>query len=143
MICTTNHATAAPTGHRITEQMGALLAIILPIAGLFVASSAAAQEADGERLFRQRCVACHNIEQGQNKMGPRLLGVVGRVAGSVEGSNYSDAMRSSGITWDPQSLDTFLAAPRQMIRGTGMTLSIPDAAQRIAIIDYLESRSLD
>jgi cytochrome c len=111
--------------------------------GLFLPSSASAQEADGERLFRQRCAACHSIEQGQNKMGPLLLGVVGRAAGSVEGANYSDAMRSSGITWDRKSLDTFLAAPRQMIRGTRMIVSVPDAAQRTAIVEYLESRLPD
>lgn len=143
MICTTIHATAAPAANRINGQAGALLAILLPIAGLFFPFSAAAQEADGQRLFRQRCATCHNIEPGQNKMGPHLLGIIGRTAGSVEGANYSDAMQSSGITWDRQSLDTFLAAPRQMIRGTRMTVSVPDAAQRAAIIDYLESQSPD
>jgi cytochrome c len=143
VICTTIHATAATAAGRIEALTGALLAILVLIAGLFFASSAAAQEADGERLFRQRCAACHNIEPGQNKMGPHLLGVIGRTAASVEGANYSDAMQSSGITWDRQSLDTFLAAPRQMMRGTRMTVSVPDAAQRAAIIDYLESQSPD
>ena len=143
MICTTIHATAAPAGDRIKGQAEARFTILMVIAGLFFSFSAVAQEADGQRLFLQRCAACHNIEQGQNKMGPLLLGVVGRAAGSVEGANYSDAMRSSGITWDRKSLDTFLAAPRQMIRGTRMIVSVPDAAQRTAIVEYLESRLPD
>jgi cytochrome c len=142
MICTTIHSIPAPAAGRIKGPAGTLFTILLPI-GLFFASSAAAQEADGERLFRQRCTACHNIEPGQTKMGPPLLGVIGRTAGTVEGANYSQAMQSSGITWDRQSLDTFLAAPRQMIRGTRMTVSIPDGAQRAAIIHYLESQSPD
>ncbi|MBY3157706.1 c-type cytochrome [Rhizobium laguerreae] len=133
----------APSPDHTKVQAGTMLRVFIPLVGLLLPFSTSAQEADGERLFQQRCAACHNIEQGPNKMGPPLLGVVGRVAGSVEGANYSDAMRSSGITWDPRSLDTFLAAPRQIILGTRMTVSIPDAAQRTAIIEYLESQSPD
>ncbi len=143
MICTMIHPTA-PSPDHTKVQAGTMLRVLIPlVVGLLLPFSTSAQEAGGERLFHQRCAACHNIEGGQNKMGPRLLGVVGRVAGSVEGANYSDAMRSSGITWDRQSLDKFLAAPRQMIRGTRMTVSIPDAAQRTVIIEYLESQSPD
>jgi cytochrome c len=108
--------------------------------GLFAPVAASAQQADGERLFRQRCGACHSMEAGQNRVGPHLSGVVGRAAGSVEGARYSDAMRDSGIVWDNQSLDTFLAAPRETVPGTTMTISIPDATQRAAIITYLESQ---
>lgn len=143
MILSAIHVTAAPSAGRIKGKVGALLAILLPISGLFFPCSATAQEAEGARLFRQRCSTCHNIGPGQNKMGPQLLGVIGRTAGRVEGAKYSEAMQSSDITWDRQSLDTFLAAPRQMIRGTRMTVSVPDAAQRTAIIDYLESQSPD
>jgi cytochrome c len=143
MISNTIHATAAPATARTKGPAGALLAILLPFAALVYPFLATAQEADGQRLFRQRCATCHNIEPGQNKMGPQLLGIIGRTAGSVEGANYSGAMQSSGITWDRQSLGTFLAAPRQMVPGTRMTVSIPDAAQRAAIIDYLESQSPD
>ncbi len=140
---TMSHAIAAPAGHRRKGRIGAMLATLLPVAGLFCASAVAAQEADGERLFRQRCAACHAMEAGQDKIGPRLLGVFGRAAGSLEGVNYSNAMQSSGITWDRRSLDTFLAAPRQVIRGTRMTVSVPDPAQRAAIIDYLQDQSTD
>ncbi|MDE3876467.1 c-type cytochrome [Sinorhizobium meliloti] len=112
------------------------------MAGLFYPLSAAAQEAEGQRLFRQRCATCRSTGPGQQNC-PLLFGIIGRTAGSVEGANYSDTMRSSGITWDRQSLDTFLPAPRQLVRGTRMTVSVPEAAQRIAIIDYLESRSVD
>jgi cytochrome c len=46
-------------------------------------------------------------------------------------------MRSSGLLWDRQSLDAFLAAPRQTIPGTSMTVGVPDAAQRAAIIGFV------
>lgn len=112
----------------------------MAIAGLFAPVAAMAQQADGAQLFQQRCGGCHSVETGQNRVGPHLSGVIGRTAGSIEGARYSDAMRDSGIVWDNQSLDTFLAAPRQMVSGTTMTVSVPDVAQRAAIITYLESQ---
>lgn len=115
-----------------------LAALLAAIALLFPAT-ASAQQADGERLFRQRCGTCHTMDPGQNRAGPHLSGIVGRTAGSVEGARYSAAMRESGIVWDSQALDTFLAAPRQMVPGTSMPVGLPNAAQRAAIIDYLES----
>ena len=114
------------------------LTALLTLAGLLLPAVASAQQADGERLFRQRCGACHTMEPGQNRVGPHLSGIVGRTAGSVEGARYSDAMRESGIVWDAQSLDTFLAAPRQMVQATTMTVGLPNAEQRAAIIAYLE-----
>ncbi|MEI8700950.1 c-type cytochrome [Mesorhizobium sp. M6A.T.Ce.TU.002.03.1.1] len=114
------------------------LAALLVAGGLLLPSAASAQQADGERLFRQRCGTCHSLEPGQNRVGPHLSGVIGRTSGSVEGARYSAAMRESGIVWDSQSLDSFLAAPRQRVPGTSMTVGVPNAAQRAAIIGYLE-----
>lgn len=116
----------------------AFLAGLLAAAGLLLPATASAQQADGERLFRQRCGACHSLEPGQNRAGPHLSGVIGRMAGSVEGARYSAAMRDSSIVWDGQSLDTFLTAPRQMVPGTSMAVGVPNAEQRAAIIAYLE-----
>jgi cytochrome c len=114
------------------------LTAFLAAAAPLLPTAATAQQADGERLFRQRCGTCHSLDAGQNRAGPHLSGIVGRPAGSVEGARYSEAMRNSGIVWDRQSLDTFLAAPRQMVPGTSMTVGAPNAAQRAAIIAYLE-----
>jgi cytochrome c len=114
------------------------LAALLAAAGLLLPGAASAQQADGERLFRQRCGTCHSLEPGQNRTGPHLSGVIGRKAGSVEGARYSAALRESGIVWEGGTLATFLAAPRQMVPGTSMTVGVPNAAQRAAIIGYLE-----
>ncbi|UES60022.1 c-type cytochrome (plasmid) [Roseibium aggregatum] len=123
--------------------MRALLRIFLPISGLFFPIPASAQNADGARLFQQRCATCHSVEAGRNKAGPHLSGLIGRAAGTAEGATYSDAMRSSGLTWDGQSLDTFLTAPGRMVRGTRMTVAVPNATQRAAIIKYLDGQSAD
>lgn len=119
----------------------AALALILALAAPLPATvSAGAQQADGERLFRQRCGACHSIDPAQNRSGPHLSGIIDRAAGSTEGARYSTAMRGSSIVWSREALDSFLAAPRQMVPGTTMNVAVPDAAQRAAIIAYLESQ---
>lgn len=114
----------------------ALLGAPLPAA----AQNAAQDAAAGERAFRTRCGTCHSLDPGQNRAGPSLAGVIGRKAGSVEGARYSQALRDSGITWDAQSLDGFLADPRGTVPGTSMTTRLADAAQRAAIIAYLSGR---
>lgn len=112
-----------------------LLCIVVPVTGF-------AQEAtDGERLFRQRCAACHALEAGQNKAGPHLDGLIGRKAGSVEGARYSRALQGAQITWDEQALDTFLANPRKAVAGTTMMIGVPNEDQRKSIIAYLKTAS--
>jgi cytochrome c len=127
-------AVASARFSRVCMRFAAFLAA----ACMLLPAAASAQQADGERLFRQRCGTCHTMDPGQNRAGPHLSGVIGRTAGSVEGGRYSNAMRDSNIVWDSRSLDTFLTAPRQMVPGTQMTVGVPNAAQRAAIIAYLE-----
>lgn len=122
----------------VVSRAGAPLATLLATGMLLSPNIASAQQADGERLFRQRCGSCHTMDPGQNRAGPHLADVIGRAAGSVEDARYSVAMREAGIVWDRQTLDTFLAAPRKMVPGTTMSVGFPDAEQRAAIITYLE-----
>ncbi|MEZ0472641.1 c-type cytochrome [Luteimonas salinilitoris] len=123
--------------HRALSPVLALLPL------LALAGTARAQDtaADGEQIYRTRCAACHALDPGQNRIGPPLAGVVGRAAGSVEGGRYTDAMRESGIVWDAETLDVYLANPRQRVPGTSMMFVLPDAAQRKAIIAFLRDRS--
>lgn len=104
---------------------------------LGLASPVAAQAApDGERLFRQRCASCHSLE-GKSGAGPALDGVSGRTAGTVEGFNYSQALRDSGIVWDAATLDQFLTNPSALVRGTRMSVRLPREADRAAIIGFM------
>jgi hypothetical protein len=61
------------------------------------------------------------IGQGAtNRVGQALDGVMGRVAGAREGYRCSDAMveaGASGLTWDIQTLEAFLADPKAMVKG--------------------------
>jgi cytochrome c len=100
---------------------------------------AAAQDADaGRHVFQSRCGICHTAQPGRNLVGPSLFGVVGRPSGHAPGFHYSTANLSSGLTWDPATLDRYLTAPRQVVPGTLMTFpGIKDAQTRADVIAYL------
>jgi len=116
------------------------LAIVSALSVLLASPSYGhAQALDGGRLFRQRCASCHAIEAGRNVVGPHLFAVIGRKAGSVDGARYSEAMRGAETVWDVQALDRFLASPRQFMPGTTMSMAVPNAGERKALIDYLDA----
>ena len=80
----------------------------------------AADPVKGRKVFK-KCVACHSLQQGKNKIGPPLNNLLGRKAGSVEGYKYSKAMKNSGVVWDEESLDKFITKPRKFISKTKMS----------------------
>lgn len=96
----------------------------------------------GKKVFRT-CAACHTIEPGKNKIGPSLLGVVGRTPGTVAGFSYSEAMRAfgaAGNSWDAATLDAYLTNPRTVVAGTRMAFpGLKAAAERENLIAYLTS----
>ena len=88
------------------------------------------------------CSSCHSTEKGRNGIGPSLAGVFGRKAGSADGYNYSEAMKSSDAVWNAANLDKHLADPKSVVPGNKMVPlfeGVVDAKDRKAIIDYLES----
>ena len=95
----------------------------------------------GEKLFGQQCGACHSTIAGEVRVGPSLAGIVGRTAGKSPGFNYSSALRSSRIKWTDQTLNLWLANSNSEVPGSVMNYRQPDAAKRLAIIDYLKRLS--
>ncbi|WP_380875785.1 cytochrome c [Sphingomonas sp. DBB INV C78] len=89
------------------------------------------------------CATCHTFNKGgMKRTGPNLHGIVGATAGSQPGFTYSGAMKDSGITWTPETLDAFIAAPGKLIPGNRMGFAgEPDAAKRKAIIAWLRDES--
>jgi cytochrome c len=87
------------------------------------------------KLLYQACQSCHSIED--NDLGPRHRGIVGRRAGSLTDYNYSPALKSAGLIWDPANLDRWLTNPSALVPGTKMFFKIDDAQSRADIIAYL------
>jgi cytochrome c len=105
-----------------------------------VAPAARAQDA-GEAVFKRYCAVCHTVEAGKNKIGPSLAGIVGRKSGSVPGFSYTDANKNSGVTWDEQTLDTYLTDPKKFIPGTKMLFAgVKSDDDRKALIAYLKQQ---
>jgi cytochrome c len=100
------------------------LALVAAV-GLVVSTGAAlAQDvAAGETSFR-KCAPCHSIgPDATNKVGPVLNGLNGRPAGSVDGFNYSDANKGSGITWGEAVFKEYIKDPRAKVPGTKMVFA--------------------
>jgi cytochrome c len=91
----------------------------------------------------KQCQACHTFEKGgPARVGPNLWGIVGRTRASVEGFNYSAAMKAKGGTWTFGELYAFLSNPRGYIPGTNTTFAgLSRGQQRADVIDYLNTLS--
>lgn len=91
----------------------------------------------GSTVFQQRCASCHSVAAGKPAtLGPNLAGLLGRKAGTAA-FNYSAAMKKSSLVWTKPNLDKYLSGPAKMVPGTKMMVSLSDAKQRAAVIDYL------
>ena len=116
-------------------------------AGLMLAlpTVASAQDAEAGKKVFTKCAPCHAIGPGaKNKVGPELNGLVGRKAGSVEGFNYSPAMKNSGITWDDAQFHEYIADPKKKIPGNKMLFpGVKDETERDDLAAYIESFNAD
>lgn len=105
-------------------RMKSISLLALATSAMFAAMSglalAAGDLAAGERVFA-KCKACHQVGEGaKNAVGPQLNGLDGRTAGSAEGYNYSEAMKSSGIVWNEASFKEYIKNPKAKVAGTKM-----------------------
>ncbi len=122
------------------KQKAARAAGILALSayGLFSGQHAAAADpVRGGELYSSRCGACHDL--AENGAGPRHVELLGRKAGTQPGYDYSPALRASGIVWDEQQLDRWLANPSALVPGNKMVVRLAnEAADRRDIIAFLK-----
>lgn len=117
-------------------------ALIVTLMLVFAAPGPALSQnaAAGREVFAQ-CRACHQVgPTARNMVGPRLNGLFGRRAASIEGFNYSTAFRALDKVWDERNLAEFLKDPQGVTPGTRMAFRMrgADADARIAdLIAYL------
>jgi cytochrome c len=115
---------------------------VAPAAGPVVSvafSSLTGDATKGKTIF-VKCMACHSIKEGENRVGPSLHGIIGRTAGQVAGFSYSNANKGSGIVWSKEKIFQYLEAPQKMVPGTKMSfVGLPVAQDRADVIAYLDA----
>ena len=119
---------------------------ILTVLGIGLATGTAWADGDavkGEQVFK-KCMACHSATDKTNKVGPYLVGVVGRKVASIEGFNYSDNMKEYGATgavWDEATLSTYLENPKAVVAKTKMAFAgLKKGDERVDLIAFLKSK---
>lgn len=121
----------------------AAFGLMMGFLGLSTASYA--QEAEkGAKVFK-KCAACHAIDD-KNKIGPSLMGIVGRKAASMEGFKYSDAMLAKGaegVVWDEATLAAYLPDPKAFVPGTKMAFAGLKTPEEVAdLIAFLKTKGM-
>ncbi len=99
-----------------------------------------AETTSGAASFASQCLGCHQTVDGiTHRIGPDLLGVVGRRIASARGFNeYSLALRAHSGRWTRERLDAFLHDPQRFAPGTTMAFAgIEDEQKRAELIEYL------
>jgi cytochrome c len=118
----------------------------LVIAGLMATSSGQAfAEGDavkGERVFR-KCSACHSVKDTSNRVGPHLVGIVGRPIASVAEFRYSEDLKTyatTAMTWDEEKLSAYFENPRGLVAKTSMVfVGLKNEVERQDVIAYLKT----
>jgi glucose/arabinose dehydrogenase/cytochrome c2 len=95
----------------------------------------------GRQDFIAQCSSCHRVG-GQvrgGEIGPDLLTVYGRKAGSLDGFGYSSALAQSSQIWDGISINMFIADPDRYLPGTRMaSVPVTDAQMRRDVVGFLK-----
>jgi cytochrome c len=124
---------------------------IISLASAFLAAAflaplpSQAQDAAAGKTVFNKCRACHDAEAEKNKVGPHLVGVVGRTAGSLESfqSKYSANMKEAGaggLVWDDANLTEYLRDPKAVIpKGKMAFPGLKDDADIANVIAYLKA----
>ena len=120
-------------------------ALMLSIVALLgsIATAWAQDIAAGEAAFR-KCQVCHDVgENARNKLGPSLNGLDGRKAGTVEGYDYSEANKNSGIVWSEAAFKEYLVNPSAKMPGTKMMFSDKNEQEIADLWVYLKQFGSD
>lgn len=121
-----------------------VIAVAVALGAISTSALAEGDAAKGEKVFR-KCKACHVADAEKNKVGPHLVGIIGRKAASVEGYKYgkgiTDAAEKIG-EWDEAKLVEYLADPKGYVGGKSkMTFKLKKEDQRMDVAAYLASLS--
>ena len=120
-------------------------ALSLALAG---GPAAAGDAAAGKKVFK-KCVVCHTLEEGKNKVGPSLFEVVGRPAGIVAKYKYSSSIKAAagkGLVWTAENIIAYIENPKEFLKAylgekrvkNKMVFKLKSLQQRENVAAYLE-----
>jgi len=130
--------------HRNFTIVAAPVLGLVYVVAIIVFAAPARGEAAGPEAFNNHCRTCHSVKENDNRLGPSLNKVIGRKAGTAPGyANYSQGLKSSGITWDEATLDKFITNPDAVVPNNNMKpfKGVTDETARAKIIAFLKSQS--
>lgn len=106
---------------------------------LLGALGGAAAADDAKIAYNNHCRTCHSLKEGDNRLGPSLHGVVGRISGRLPGYPFSWGLKNAEVTWDRDTLDRFIENPDAVVSDHGMRPygGISDPAVRALILEAL------
>lgn len=123
----------------LSTALAAALAISIS-SGIALADDDAKLIKKGKKVYN-KCKTCHIIDKEKNKIGPHLVGIIGRAAGTVEGFKYSDAMKNSGIVWNDEEILAYLEKPKKYIPKNKMVFpGLKKEKHRLAVLAYIKSK---
>lgn len=122
-----------------TETLMIAPMLLSALAFVGASSGKAAELAQGEQVFK-KCERCHTLNAGgAQQEGPNLHGVFGRKAGTAPGWTFSEAMKNSNVIWTRETLDAYLAKPKEFMPDSTMNFpGLRKSEDRDAVITYLE-----
>lgn len=123
------------TGVAVAAGMFVYLAAAITLSN----AGRAQTSASGKELFEKRCGGCHALDR--DKEGPRLHGVYGRTAGSIDSFQYSEALKKSKVVWAEDTLDRWLTDTEALVPDNDMTFRVEKAEERPDIIAFLKQDS--
>ncbi|MDB5997719.1 MAG: Cytochrome c2 [Pseudomonas sp.] len=126
----------------ISQRFSLLGLLSLALAQTAVAADCTPDQGQGAQVFANECAVCHSVTKGMTgMMGPNLAGVVGRKSGSLEGFNYSQAMRNKDINWQAENIEQLITQPQAFVPGTYMPyMGLASADDRQAVVCFLKEQ---
>ncbi|MDB5447972.1 MAG: hypothetical protein JWQ97_3289, partial [Phenylobacterium sp.] len=102
----------------------------------------AAADVGKGRQTAQVCTSCHSFDQGQDRTGPSLWGVVGRDVASRKTFTYSSAFAAQTGSWTYERLDHYLTNPAKAVPGNKMGFAgLRKAEDRANVLAFLRTLS--